>query len=176
MVTTYEPLYRLALDLSREPGGVPGRRCDSASARVHVERAGLQGARQWHVASPITLADYAAHTAQIVCVGDHEAAVLLQNVQNWSSATSISRRPTAAAGINDSGKMSRYLRRVHARVVHILGLGRRAFRTVANRVRANIRLENLKVHTLVERIYSGVFTSSHRRSLCRQHRHHRVES
>src|SRR5262245_38833206 len=112
------------------------------------------------LSAPITLADYGSgDLPQIVGVGEHEAAVLLQNVQNWVvrnlDLTQDGQLPQA---INDSGKdgderSDEYMRAV----VHILGLGAQGVQNCGEACTVrNVSLENLRVHDGAwNGIYSG---------------------
>ncbi len=111
-------------------------------------------------AAPVVLADYGTGSLpQIVGVGAHEPAVLLQNVQNWTvrnlDLTQSGQTPQA---IDDAGKdtdpnSDEYMRAV----VHILGLGPAGVTACGEACTVrNIRLEGLKVHDgSWDGIYSG---------------------
>ena len=114
------------------------------------------------VASPITLADYGAGALpEINGVGDHEAAVLLENVQYWTvrnlDLTQTGQSPQALCfdSSNDCDVRSdEYMRAV----VHVLGLGGPAgVQTCGDPGTAcHIRLENLKVH---DGSWNGIYVS-----------------
>jgi hypothetical protein len=121
---------------------------------------GFKASGNGTVSAPITLGDYGSGTLpQIVGVGEHEPAVLLQNVQNWIVRNlDLTQDGQAPQGINDSGKdvdanSDEYMRAV----VHILALGPPGVRNCGEPCTVrNIRLENLKVHDgSWNGIYSG---------------------
>src|SRR6266568_2340824 len=112
--------------------------------------------------SPITLADYGTGALpEIIGSGDHEAAVLLENVQYWTvrnlNLTQTGQSPQALCfdSSNDCDVRSdEYMRAV----VHVLGLGGPAgVQTCGDPgTGCHIRLENLDVH---DGSWNGIYVS-----------------
>ena len=117
---------------------------------MRMDRARLQGPWQRNgVGADHAWRLWQRQVPQIVGVGEHEPAVLLQNVQNWIVRNlDLTQDGQAPQGINDSGKdvdpnSDEYMRAI----VHILALGPPGIRNCGEPCTVrNIRLENLKVH------------------------------
>jgi hypothetical protein len=113
------------------------------------------------VQSPITLADYGEGSLpEIDGVGVHEAAVLLENVQNWIirnlDLTQHGQNPQQLKinqGKDQDKRSDEYMRAV----VHVLGLGAQDAQFCGEECTVrNIRLENLKVH---DGSWNGIYVS-----------------
>lgn len=117
------------------------------------------------VAAPVILADYGDADLPPPVIdgwGEHEAAVLLQNVQNWTvrnlELTQHGQTPQALDPNNEKGKdADQYSDEYMRAVVHVLGLG------AANDAHCgegcavrNIRLENLLVR---DGSWNGIYAS-----------------
>ena len=113
------------------------------------------------VGSPITLADYGTGALpEIIGAGDHEAAVLLENVQHWTvrnlDLTQTGQTPQALCydSSNDCDQRSdEYMRAV----VHVLGLGPLNVQACGEACTVrDIRLEGLNVH---DGSWNGIYVS-----------------
>ena len=101
------------------------------------------------------------HRPRLKAVGPHEAAVLLQNVQNWTvrnlELTQHGQTPQALDANNEHGKdADQYSDEYMRAVVHVLGLGRPNDSNCEGCTVRNIRLENLVVH---DGSWNGIYAS-----------------
>ncbi len=115
--------------------------------------------------APITLADYGDASLPrpiIDSVGEHEPAVLLQNVQNWVvrnlELTQHGQTPQVLDPNNEKGKdADQYSDEYMRAVVHVLGLGPPNDPNCGEPCTVrNVRLENLLVH---DGSWTGIYAS-----------------
>ena len=127
--------------------------------------AGFKAKGNGSVQSPITLADYGeANLALPIIdgVGAHEAAILLQNVQNWIvrnlELTQHGQTPQNLDPNNEKGKdADQYSDEYMRAVVHVLGLGAPNEPNCGEACTVrNIRLENLVVR---DGSWNGIYAS-----------------
>lgn len=127
--------------------------------------AGFKANGQGTMQQPILLADYGDARMPLPLidgVGEHEPAVLLQNVQNWVirnlELTQHGQAPQALDPNNEKGKdADQYSDEYMRAVVHILGLGAANDSNCGEACTVrNIRLENLRVH---DGSWNGIYAS-----------------
>lgn len=127
--------------------------------------AGFKASGNGSAASPIILADYGDPTLPLPLidgVGSHEAAVLLQNVQNWTvrnlELTQHGQTPQNLDPNNEKGKdADQYSDEYVRAVVHVLALGALNDPNCGEGCTVrNIRLENLIVH---DGSWTGIYAS-----------------